>query len=128
MSSGTRRFVQGACRAVVDLVSLMTLFPVLAVSYTGYRIAVIIMLYALKDISVEQLGAVVDQVNVIVAEIREEGLEGLKSRLYAVAQTVAKATVDMAKSIYSWASNKMSEIVADFRSQAPTAPIYMLTS
>jgi hypothetical protein len=127
MSPGTRRFVQGACRAVVDLVSLMTLFPVLAVSYTGYRITVIVMLYCLKDLSVEQLGTAVDQVKVIVAQIRDEGWDGIELRLYRAIHAVGHAAAKIANSIYAWVGGAVLGLVAGLWPEAPSQP-NMLTA
>jgi hypothetical protein len=127
MSSGTSRFVQGACRAVIDLVSLMTLFPVLAVSYTGYRISVIVMIYFLKDISVDQLGAVVDQVKVIVAQIREEGWDGIELRLYRAINAVGHAAAKIANFIYAWVGGKVLGLMAGLWPEAPSQP-KMLTA
>jgi len=122
MPSYARRFVKAAARATIDLVALMALFPALAISYTSYRVTLIVAMYFLQELSMENFGTAVDLVKTIVAEVREEGLEGVVKRFSVVVNSISNAIVDMAKSFYQWVG-----LTAGFLRQE-TSQVFTLTA
>ena len=122
MSGYTKKFVMASARAAVDLASLMTLLPAMAISYTSYRVVLIVTVYFLRELSAENFGVAVDQVKTIVAEIREEGPNGILERLSRAVNAIGRAVVDTAKSIYQWVG-----LTAGFQNQSPSQ-ILMLSA
>ena len=85
---------KAASRALVDLAALLTLFPILAISFTWYRVTLLVAAYMLRNFTCNAED-IADKVNALYAYVRDEGWEGLKSRVKAAIERV-KSTLGRA--------------------------------
>ena len=127
MLNTCRRIAKAMARALVDLLSLAMLLPTLAISFTMYKLTLLVMLYLLKDISYQHISAVVDVIKQTVAQLRAEGWDGLKVRLLAVLDVIKTTAVQLTTDFSAWVKRQIAQVTDDLGSDAPIAGIVLNT-
>jgi hypothetical protein len=108
MQSHMKRIGRAARLAFFDLLALAALFPILGISFTSYRVTILLVTLACKHLTVPAR-ELADEVKVLYAYVRDEGLDDLKSRL----QRLTRQVVEPAKSAYGWISETVSAWLAE---------------
>ena len=127
MLNTCRRIAKAMARALVDLLSLAMLLPTLAITFTMYKLTVLVMLYLLKDISYQHISAVADAIKKSVAKLRAEGWDGLKVRLMAVLDMIKDTAVHLTTDFSAWVKRQIARLTEDLGPNAPIAGIVLNT-
>ncbi len=121
MLKTARRIAKAMARALVDLLALVSLFPVLAVTFTMYKIILLIVFYMLKDLSYRHVGAVVDAIKHVVSRLRDEGWDGLKVRFLAALDLIKSTSILLVANFSAWVDRQIARLTADLGSDASIA-------
>ena len=127
MLNTCRRIAKAMARALVDLLSLAMLLPTLAISFTMYKLTLLVMLYLLKDISYQHISAAADAIKRAVAQLRAEGWDGLKVRLLEVLDVIKATAVQLTTDFSAWVKRQITRVKDDLGSDAPIAGIVLNT-
>ena len=113
MLKNARRIAKAMCRALVDLLALASLLPALGMSFTLYRITLLIVLYLLKDVSVRHLGAIVDAIKCAIADLRAFQFGGLKQWFFAQLDSIKAEASRITVNFLTWINVQIEKLIAD---------------
>ncbi len=121
MLKNARRIAKSMARALVDLLSLAALLPTVAITFTMYKLTLLILLYLMKDISYRHVAAVADAIKQAVAQLRAEGWDGLKVRLLVALETIKTVALRLATDFSAWINRQIIRLTTDLGPEASIA-------